>query len=72
MELNANPDAYQALAIEKARVPQNIEKTVKVPVYPVSRVPSKEQWEDMMAWMKEKRLVDTPPTYESTVTAEFF
>ena len=70
-DINANPEDFRSLALEKIRVPKNIEETVQIPTFPRSQVPSEDQWKDMMAWMKDKQLIKEPPSYASTVTAEF-
>lgn len=70
-DLNSEPAAFQALMLKKIRVPKNIENDFHVPPLPRKEIPSKAQWDDVMAWMLEKNLLTTPLAYESSVTSEF-
>jgi hypothetical protein len=38
---------------------------------PRKALPTKAQWDDVMAWMLEKNLLVQPLTYEDSVTSEF-
>jgi NitT/TauT family transport system substrate-binding protein len=70
-ELNANPEAYRALFLEKVRVPESVQATYKVPPFPRGQVPSAEQWADVLVWLKAKGLLDADVKYEDSVTTSF-
>jgi len=70
-KINANPDAYRALLLEKIRVPKNVQEGYPVPYYPRKEVPGAEQWSDVMKWMVEKGLLDSPLPYKDSVTTAF-
>lgn len=70
-KINADPESYRGLLLKHIRVPKNVQETVAIPPFPRARVPEKAQWIDMMNWMKERGLLETPPKYEDSVTAEF-
>lgn len=70
-DLNSDPAAYQVLMLKKIRVPKNIQSDFRIPPMPRQEVPSKAQWDDVMAWMLEKKILTTPLAYESSVTSEF-
>jgi NitT/TauT family transport system substrate-binding protein len=70
-DLNSNPAAFHALVLKKIRVPKNLENDFQVPPMPRKEVPTKAQWDDVMVWMLEKRLLTTPLAYEDSVTSEF-
>ncbi len=70
-DLNSDPAAFQALMLKKIRVPKNIENDFHVPPLPRKEVPSKAQWDDVMAWMLERNLLTAPLAYEGSVTSEF-
>ena len=67
-KINAGPDVYRELLMERIRVPENIEETYVIPPYPRNGVPSREQWEDVIAWMTAKGLLKALLPYEGSVT----
>jgi NitT/TauT family transport system substrate-binding protein len=70
-KINANPEAYRALLLKKIRVPRNVQEGYPVPFYPRKEVPGVEQWADVMKWMVEKGLLDSPLPYKDSVTTAF-
>ncbi|GAB4480134.1 MAG: MetQ/NlpA family ABC transporter substrate-binding protein [Anaerolineae bacterium] len=70
-DLNADPEAYRALFLEKVNVPESVQETYQIPPFPVSQVPSAEQWADVMDWLIGKGLLESPVSYEDSVTTEF-
>lgn len=70
-DLNANPEQYKSLMLDKIRVPKNVSDDFVIPPYPRKTLPSRLQWEDVMVWMLEKKLLLAPLAYEDSVTAEF-
>ena len=70
-DINADPDAYRSLLLEKIRVPKNVQQIFKIPVYPRKEVPSKIQWMDVMDWMVNRGLLENALVYEGSVTAEY-
>lgn len=70
-EINENPEAFQALLLRKIRVPKNIREKYVIPPFPRARVPDAGQWADVMNWMIEKGLLNTPLAYEDSVTTLF-
>ena len=69
--INENPEALRAVLVQKIPVPENIRKTYRIPPYPRNGVPDRGQWEDVLKWMQEKRLLDATVSYEDSVTAAF-
>jgi NitT/TauT family transport system substrate-binding protein len=69
--INENPEGLRAVLLQKIPVPENIRKTYRIPPYPRNGVPDRGQWEDVLKWMQEKRLLDTPVSYGDSVTDEF-
>lgn len=67
-DINAAPEAYRALLLEKVQVPPNVQETYEVPPYPRAEVPTAEQWADVTAWLVEKGLVQSAPGYEESVS----
>lgn len=70
-KINADPDALVPLLFKKIRVPGNVQQGYKLPRYPFSKVPDKEQWTDVMNWMVAKGLIDKPQLYSVSVTTSF-
>ncbi|MGD9048517.1 MAG: MetQ/NlpA family ABC transporter substrate-binding protein [Anaerolineae bacterium] len=66
-ELNAKPDSYRDLLIEKGRVPESIQGTFQMPPFPEASVPTEEQLADVVAWALEKGLVTDEVPYERMV-----
>ena len=70
-DLNESPNSFQGLLRKKIRIPKNVEADYKIPPMPRKAVPSKAQWDDVMAWMVDKKLLASPLVYEESVTADF-
>ena len=70
-DLNADPAKYKELMLKKIRVPKNVHDSFSIPPYPRKVVPSRQQWDDVMAWMVEKKLLSSPLAYEDSITSDF-
>jgi NitT/TauT family transport system substrate-binding protein len=70
-ELNAHPDRYRALLIEKGRVPEAIQDSYQMPPFPGPGVPTEEEIADAVRWLQEKGLVSRSLTYAEMVDASF-
>jgi NitT/TauT family transport system substrate-binding protein len=66
-ELNANPDRYHDLLIEKGRVPESIQGTFQMPPFPEAGVPTPEQLADVVDWALAKGLIEADVPYERMV-----
>jgi NitT/TauT family transport system substrate-binding protein len=66
-ELNSNPEAYQALLIEKGRVPESIQGTYQMPPFPEASVPTAEQLADVVSWALDNGLIEKEIPYERMV-----
>lgn len=69
--INQDPEAFRSVMLKKIRVPKNIQQTFRIPPYPVEQVPRREQWQDVMAWMVGKQLLEKPLPYADCVTDAF-
>jgi NitT/TauT family transport system substrate-binding protein len=69
--INANPEKYQDLMVQKKVVPPALEGIFKVPQFVTAGVPSQAQWQDMIAWAKEKGLLDQDVSYTDSVNSSF-
>ena len=70
-DINADPESYRSLLLEKIRVPQNVQATFKIPQYPRGEVPDKAQWLDVIDWMTARNLIKTNLAYEASVSRDF-
>ncbi len=70
-DINANPEPYRGLLLQKIRVPKNIQQTYRIPPFPLREVPSAEQWADVMNWMVSKGLLKAPIPYRDSITNDY-
>lgn len=66
-DLTSSPDKYKALVFEKAKIPAPIKETYKSPTFSSPQAPSKQDVNNVVNWMVEKKLLDKPYTYEELV-----
>lgn len=57
--INANPEKYRALLVEKARIPEEIKDTYPMQRYPLPVLPTRQEWQDVVQWMLEKKLIES-------------
>ena len=70
-DLNSDSETFRELFLNKVRVPEIIEKTFRIPEFPYGEIPDRNQWKDVINWLQEKKLIDTSPLYESSITDIF-
>jgi NitT/TauT family transport system substrate-binding protein len=70
-DLNADPDAYRALFLEKVPVPESVQETYVIPPFPVREVPDEAQWDDVIAWLIDRGLLDGPLPYADSINPAF-
>ena len=70
-DINAAPESYRRLLLQKIRVPKNIQQTYRIPPFPLREVPSAEQWADVMNWMVSKGLLKAPLSYKESITTQY-
>jgi NitT/TauT family transport system substrate-binding protein len=70
-DINADPESFRNLLLQKIRVPKNIQQTYQIPPFPLREVPSAEQWADVMDWMVAKGLLKAPIPYKDSITGKF-
>lgn len=66
--INADPAGWDALLSEQNLVPPPLLGTFKLPKFAIAGVPSEAQWNDVLAWAKEKGLLSNDLPYAETVT----
>ena len=71
VEINTNKDAYNNLMVEQKLVPEAVIGKYPIPDFPTASVPSHAQFNDALAWAKDKGLVTTDLKYEENIDASF-
>jgi NitT/TauT family transport system substrate-binding protein len=69
--INAEPAKWGSLLVDQKVVPPPLADKFKVPTFVTAGVPSTQQWDDMLAWAKEKGLLSTDVPYAESVTGEY-
>jgi NitT/TauT family transport system substrate-binding protein len=69
--INAEPEKYRNLLIERANLPESLKQTFRVPSFPANQVPSEAILKDVQAWMLEKKLIDRAQSYAEIVNRSF-
>lgn len=65
--VNADPNAYRALLVEMARLPEPLAATYEVNAYPQAAAPTPAMVDPVLAWMAERGLLATDVTYDDLV-----
>lgn len=68
--INAAPDDYREMLVEKARLPEPLAATYAVNTYPTAAPPTQEQVDAVLEWMKAKGYLKADVTYADLVNAK--
>lgn len=69
--VNADPTKYENVLTEQKLIPAPLMGSYKFPPFPEASVPSQDQWDDALAWMKSKGLVDKDVPYPDSINPSF-
>jgi NitT/TauT family transport system substrate-binding protein len=67
--LNADPAKYKNVLSEQKLVPPPLLDAYQAPVFPTAGVPTTDEWNDALNWLKEKGILTTDVSYEDSVNA---
>ncbi len=70
-DIRTRPDQFRNTLIEKGRVPDQLKDKYQFPPFPDPSIPSKAQWDDVVKWAVEHKLITSPVTYESSIDGGF-
>jgi NitT/TauT family transport system substrate-binding protein len=70
-KINAEPARWNSVLSEQKVVPQELAGKFTVPPFVPAGVPSEAQWNDALAWAKEKGLLDQDVSYKDSVNPNF-
>lgn len=69
--INADPARWGSLMSEQKLVPASLSGSFKVPSFVAAGVPTEAQWADVLAWAKDKGLIERDISYQDSVDASF-
>ncbi len=70
-DVNANPEKYRALLTKYKVVPDNLVASYAIPKFPVAGLPTQKQFDDVVAFALERKLIDTAVKYADSVNPTF-
>ncbi|MFP4114237.1 MAG: ABC transporter substrate-binding protein [Spirochaetales bacterium] len=68
--VNADPDSYRSLIVERLAFPPPTAATMRIPTYRPAALPTPEQVADVGSWMRDRGLVDSLPPHRDIVVPE--
>jgi NitT/TauT family transport system substrate-binding protein len=69
--LNSEPAKYKNVLSEQKLVPPPLLETYQAPIFPTAGVPTADEWNDALNWLKEKGILTTHVSYADSVNASF-
>jgi NitT/TauT family transport system substrate-binding protein len=70
-DINRNPNAYRNVLVDNTRVPPSIQGSYNVPRFPENELTTEAEWADVVHWAQEKKLIEQPILYETSVDKSF-
>lgn len=69
-KITENPERYRNLFNEKVQIPVELQKSYPVPTFSSLQLPSREDTQRVIDWLKAKKLLTEPYSFEDLVTDE--
>lgn len=69
--INADPEKYRKLLVDKAQLPPDIASTYRLNLYPEPQLPAKADVDRALSWTSAKGLTSPKTTYETLVAPSF-
>jgi NitT/TauT family transport system substrate-binding protein len=70
-DIRTKPDQFRNVLIDKSRVPDQLKDKYQFPPFPDPSIPSQAQWDDVVKWAMDKKLITAPVTFDSSVDSGF-
>jgi len=70
-DINQKPEEWRALLGENKLVPEALQATYPMPSFQSASVPSEAQFNDVVAWAKMRKLIETSSGYAESVTTKY-
>jgi len=67
--INADSAKYKDVLSEQKLVPAPLLETYQAPIFPTAGVPTEEEWNDALNWLKEKGMLTVDVSYADSVNA---
>ncbi|MBI3161760.1 MAG: ABC transporter substrate-binding protein [Chloroflexi bacterium] len=65
--LNKDPKKYINVLSDQKLVPPPLLESYNIPPFPIAGIPTKEEWDDALAWVKEKGMLSVDVSYADSV-----
>jgi len=69
--LNSDPSKYTSILSEQKLVPAPIIGKYRIPPFPTAGVPTEAEWNDALAWAREKGILSADVPYKNSVNQSF-
>lgn len=70
-DIRTKPDQFRNILIAQARVPDQLKDKYPFPPFPDPSIPTQAQWDDVVQWAMEHKLISARVSYESSVVGGF-
>lgn len=70
-DINADTSQWDSLLTEKQLVPAPVLGAYEIPAFPAASLPHQSQWDDVLAWAREKGLISSDVSYDESVNTSF-
>lgn len=65
--INENPESFRQLLLTHIQVPEAVQKSFPIPLYPMQKFPNQSQWEDTAKWLKSKGMLQQTPDFNQAL-----
>ena len=69
--IHGSPNKYQDLLVEKAKVPDPLRNSFRIPAFPRAQVPKRDDVDAVIQWMLKKGMLSQAIAYERMVDSRF-
>lgn len=70
-DIRAKPNELRNTLIDVGRVPDQLKDKYQFPPFPDPAIPTKAQWDDVVKWAMDRKLITAPVAFESSVDSGF-
>jgi NitT/TauT family transport system substrate-binding protein len=70
-DIRTRPDQFRNVLINQSRVPDALKDKYQFPPFPDPSIPSTAQWNDVVQWALDKKLITASVTFDSSVDGGF-
>ena len=70
-DIRTSPDKFRNILIDTSRVPDPLKDKYQFPPFADPSITSKAQWDDVIKWALDKKLIAVPIAYETAISTDF-